>query len=131
MRRVITKSARALTPEEYQWCSANNYGPSGSMYDEVRYCREHRRARNSRVTMIFENDLPVAWSLKFRYGGRWHLYLWVTPANRRRGLGAILVGRARMGARGPLVVYPGSRSRRLYAPLVHDGRAVCAAGYAL
>jgi hypothetical protein len=132
MIQVQTKSARHLTEDEYDWCSRNNYGPSGSMYDEILHCRYTRPARNSSVTMIYKDDQPVAWSLRFRaWDGRWHLYLWVVPECRHMGFGRTLLARSRMGVRGPLVVYPGNNSRRLYRPLVETGRLKCAYGYSL
>ena len=128
--RIQTKPLRHLRADEYLWCWRNNYGDEGDMRVTLEdYCE--RPTREASVTMIFEDDEPVAWSLRFLgvYTRQWHLHLWVIPSRRRRGYGRLLAGRARQGVRGPLVVYPTDEARVLYRPLIEAGRCTRAPGY--
>lgn len=121
IKKVVHKSVRDLSQEEYTACKGMNLGVGGSMYDQLRDCRRAPK-NDSRVTMAFIGDKLVGCTLGFREDGEWHLHTFVAPDFRRLGIGSMLVGRAMQGrSERPYVYVWSAGSYGLYKHVLNRG----------
>lgn len=129
--RIVSKRVPELSDQEFKDCYRLNMRDRGSMRDEL---NEQRMKRNNRAVLVYEDDLLVGWSLRFRenWGGDrfkknpTSLYIYVRRSYRKQGIGKFLLGRARMGNyTGRVRVFPHTTAANgLYRSAISNKKVV-------
>lgn len=128
--RIETKSVPDLTEAEFKECCRLSLREKGEMAEQARFYR--RRPKDySRVWLVRDDDdRLIAWSMIFKYrkdAANWTFHVYVRRTERKKGIGKMLLGRARKGRKTPLRVFPHTKAATaLYEKAQSQGRAAYA-----
>jgi GNAT superfamily N-acetyltransferase len=125
--KLFTKKVSELSEAEYQAAYDCNLGGGGLMRRDLRSARRDKSIKASAV-MAWEGDELLGWALKLRKAGERHMYIYVKPEHRGKGVGRAISGRALVGSSRPLWVYPTSHAQTIYRPLKERNRVAYVPG---